>query len=199
LKDSELYAHRSDLNDAAMEKAERRIRSRIDNTLRKIDRDIGLNHMDPGDVQRLQYAAQQIKESAPRILLTIDRLKEEEHSCFRLFMRGLDDLTEGLVEAATRLAATPSGSNFFGKLERNKLTNPSRMGRDAKRSDRSEVLDRELGRLIDKGLGGESLRRALIKQFFDSKIEASLAQPSLSTVNTWARSYRRNGDWRPTK
>lgn len=196
MKDSELYAHRTDLNDAAMEKAEKRIRSRIDNTLHKIERDIGMSHMDPGDVQRLRHASQQIKEGAPRILLSIDRLKAEEHPCFRLFMRGLDDLTEGLVEAATRLAATPSGANFFGKLERKKLTSPSRKGRDTKRKGRSEVLDQELGKLIDKGFGGETLRRALLRLFREHKIEGKLSEPSLSTVNTWARHYRRGRDWR---
>lgn len=196
MKDSELYAHRSDLNDDAMDSAEWRVRRRIANTLYAIERDKGMAHMDPGDVQRLSYVAQQIREGGPSILALIERLKAEEHPYFRLFVRGLDELTSGLVEAATRLAATPSGENFFGKLERRKLTNMPRDGRQAKRRGRSDVLDREIGRLIGKGLGGESLRQALCRLFIDQGVKGKLAQPSLSTVNTWARRYRQNGDWR---
>jgi hypothetical protein len=141
VKDSELYAHRADLNDAAMEKAERRIRARIDNTLHKIERDIGMSHMDPADVQRLQYASQQIKEGAPRIFLLIDQLKEEGHPCFRLMMRGLDDLTEGLVEAATRLAATPSGKNFFDGVIDQEKGQELRDARNKKNADRYSTID----------------------------------------------------------
>lgn len=196
MRDSELYAHRTDLNDAAMDEAEWRIRRRIANTLYAIERDKGMSHMAPNDVRRLIYASQQIREGAPSILALIERLREEEHPYFKLFVRGLDELTSGLVEAATRLAATPSGENFFGKLERKKLTNSPRDGRQAKRRGRSEVLDREIGRLIAKGHGGESLRKALCRLFADQGVEGDLALPSLSTVNTWARRYRQSGDWR---
>ena len=152
--------------------------------------------MDPADVQRLGYAAQKIREGAPRILLLIERLKNEEHECVRVLLRGLDDLTDGLVEAATRLAATPSGENFFGKLERKKLTNTPRDKRQAKRKERSAVLDREIGRLLKKGLGGESLRKALCRIFAEEGVGEDLALPSLSTVSGWARRYRQSGDWR---
>lgn len=196
---SDAYAHRSDLNDAAIKEAEKRINKRIDDILLKIERDASMSHMDPGDVQWLHYAAQMIRDAAPSVLQVIAGMKSEEHHAFRFLVKGLDELTSGLIIASSRLAATPSGRNFFGKLERQRLTDPFRKGRELKREKRSLIIDEELGRLIAKGLGGESLRSAIITILERRGVEASLSKPSLSTVNTWARNYRRTGNWKSPK
>ncbi|MGX9982923.1 hypothetical protein [Methylobacterium fujisawaense] len=144
MKDSELYAHRTDLNDAAMEKAEQRVKGRIENTLQMIERDIGLSHIDPSDAQRLRHASQQIKEGARHVLPLIESLRSEEHHQYRSFLRGIDELTAGLVEAATRLAATPSGKNFFGGIKDHEKGRDLRDAKDKRNSARSEAIDQAI-------------------------------------------------------
>lgn len=71
-----------------------------------------------------------------------------------------------------------------------------RKGKDTKRTERSAILDLELGKMIEKGFGGERLRSAVIKAFKKHNISADLATPSLARVKRWATNFRKFGDWR---
>lgn len=73
-----------------------------------------------------------------------------------------------------------------------------RHGLAKKLEPRDEVLRRELGPLIEKGLKGEKLREALIDVFAREGIVDRLrAKPGLRTVQGWAEEYRKQGKWRP--
>ncbi|WP_157182286.1 hypothetical protein [Methylobacterium sp. WSM2598] len=197
MKDSDLYAHRTDLNDAAMVKAEKQIQDRINTLILKIERDTGMDHMDPNDSKYLRYAVQQIKEGNRSLSAVVETLKLEEHRCYRILMRGIADLTQGLVIGAARISATKSSENFFGKLQRRKLTESGRKARDSKRSKRDQIVDENLPTLLARGYGGGRVKASLEKLFSKGGIDPGLATPSISLVQSWIKNQREYGDWRP--
>lgn len=162
-----------------------------------VERTLGMAHLSDNDRRALLFAKQEIGPRWADLLHIISDLGKISPDLCSSLARTLDLFTAGLVQGADKGGVTKSAWDFVEKRVKARGTRAGRDGSQKKRVDRDNILDREFGKLVDRGLTGGRLRDATLKILSQTRLPDGLSEPSQRTVTVWAKNHRDTGCWRP--